>query len=286
MNDLRGYFMKLDRWHQRLVPETDAEIDKATETIRTRLGLSTYISHVALRNLLTLFFRRGWCLAAVEYALRWRPNGHRQPMFTNLGNAAGERNKTRGWLIERQLAKWCKDGVPLSPPQDAQSTDDAYRVAQQVLERVRHQRRPDAATHARRQAVVSAARAAETERASQRRHDRVAAAREGDRRVRAAMGDLSRLAGLHEADNIEEIPMPQWRNEADRRQQQSELVGATRSGYLDTVERLRERALSEGAAAVCTPEMKKALDRKRRDARTESSLAYLDQLIEENTQAS
>jgi hypothetical protein len=283
--DLRAYFLKLDHWHQRLVPETDDELDKATETLRTRLVLSTVIAHQALKTVLTPYFHSGWCLAAIEHALRWRPNGHHQPMFADPDETGDERKRTRGWLVERQLAKWCKDGVPLPPPRDAQTTEDAFRLARRALEHASHQRRPDAASHNRRREVVDAARTAETERVSRRRRDRVAAAREGERRTRAAMGDLNRLAGLHDSDNVEEIPSPQWRNEADRRHRQSEMVGAARSGFLDLVEDVQVRAHTEGAAAVYTPEMNKVISRKRRDARTESSLAYLDQLIEENTRA-
>jgi hypothetical protein len=109
----------------------------------------------------------------------------------------------------------------------------------------------------------------------------VAAAREADRRVRAALGELAARAGAHRAENVHEIPLPQWRSEAHRRHRESEVVGAARSGYLDAVDRLRARAAE--SEVVSTPELRKVVSGKWRDARTEAALAYLELLMHDNT---
>lgn len=283
MTDLRGFFLTLDRWHQRLVPVGAAEIEKAVATLRLRMSLT--VPTPALTALLTPFFGGGWCLAAVEHAVRWRPNGLRQPVFSDLGGSSHERSTTRGWLLERQLAKWrTKDGAPLPPPVEAQLTEDAYRVHWAVLERNLPGALPDSAAHARRREVMAAFRKDNAQRTTSRRRDRVAEVREADRRVRSAMGELARLAGMHEADNVTEFRPPRWRNEAHRRQQQSERMGAERSGYQQRVARLRDRVEAEGPAAY-TPELKKVVARDWRDARTEASLAYLEQLAADITRA-
>lgn len=271
MNDLRKHFLRLDGWPIRVVPTDQPEIDKAVETLRFRLGTHS-IPLPAFRKLLLPYFAKGWCPKAVEHALRWRPNGTHQATFSAARS---------DWLVERQLAKWVdRDGEVMAPPVDAQTAEDAYRVMGEVLERIRPGAMPNAAAHASRRSAVDAARDEETERQRRRRHDRVAMCLESDRKRRAALGDLARMAGQHDSENVQEIPLPTWRNEQDRRQQQSELIGSARSGYLDFTERVRERLLVEGSAMI-TPQLRKVAAQRSREARTEASLSYLEILIDE-----
>jgi hypothetical protein len=272
MRDLRTYFLKRDRWPSRVVPISDDEMDKAVETLRFCYGLSTTMPHRALKKLLEPFFASGWCLGAVEYALKWRPNGIRQPVF---------QDSSRGWQVERQLVKWLtRDGQPHDPPREAQTREAAYLNEQELLERDRRRHESEIASPALRESVVDEARLQERERQHRARHDRVAAAREKDRRVRATLGDLARMAGMHESENVHEIPLPQFRSEGERRQQTSQLIGSARTGYLESTERFQERIATEGTGAL-TSEMRRVMALRTRDTKSEASLAYLELLIDE-----
>ncbi|MFC4859501.1 hypothetical protein [Actinophytocola glycyrrhizae] len=277
--DFRVFFLRQPRWPVRVVPETDDEVNKAVDTFRWRTGISARFSHPALRKLLLPYFKHGWCIRAIEHATSWRPSGVRQSPFSDSGGTDDEVTKTAQFNLEAALSKW----YGKEPPVEAQAVEDAYRVFHEDQERTRVRRLSDdaiRASHAARAEAMGAAIGAEQERQSRRRRDRVADCREADRRQRSALGDLSRMAGLHDSENVREITPPSWRNEADRRQQESELAGAARAGYLDMVDELRHQVAAEGIAAL-DPTMRRVLAHRRRGAKTEASLVYLDKLIED-----
>jgi hypothetical protein len=277
--DYRTWFLRQPQWNQRVVPASPEEIDKAVATVRVRLGLTSIVPHEEATQILTPFFEAGWCLAALEHAWTWRPNGTKQYMNRDLDDGTGGR-KTRRWLIVQHLDKWTdKSGVPKAPPVEPVAPEKAYEVQRLDLDRRRQSQLPNAAAHAARRAAVGESRQEADVRQSRRRRDRVGEARERDRRRRESLGMLADLAGLHDNDSVHTI-RPVWRSEGQKRQQETSLVGEVVSGYLDQANRFRERVATRGQAAVTHEELQ-VLKSFRRGAHAEGDLAYLDRLIDE-----
>ncbi|MYW91702.1 hypothetical protein G3I59_14090 [Amycolatopsis rubida] len=102
-------------WHRRQLVTCDAEAERATETFRRTAG-RTYVPLPPLRKVLNEWFRRGWCLAAIQRAWEVTPDDRHQ----RRGDPLGTRSKpgsTRG------ATAWERRWTRLFPPRPPRTSN-------------------------------------------------------------------------------------------------------------------------------------------------------------------
>lgn len=172
-------------WHHRQEITSQDEAQHAVETFR-RAASWANVPAPQVGEILFEWFRRGWCIAAVQRAWEITPDNKRQHVGDPDADPLG--------TLERRLRKW-KDklGTPLDPPIPSMTADQIADVHQRRLDQTRRHGAP-ASAETRAELI---GRAAETAWVKDRRYrvDRVGETRERDERVHAALADLDHLAG-------------------------------------------------------------------------------------------
>lgn len=257
---------KAAEWHRRQLVTSDAEAERATETFRRTAGW-TYVPLPALRKVLYEWFRRGWCLAAIQRAWEITPDDRHQRRGDPDADPLG--------TLEVRLDSW-RDGLktPLDPPVPASTAED--------IERIQARRRDElgsgrAGSARRRETIVRHSREEAARRAEQRLHDRIGAIRARDRSTEDNLAALARITGTETSS----FPVPdeqQYRSDGDRRHQLAREEALDASGHRAYLEAMADKIARDGLASL-TREEKAVLRNRLASLRAAGSQAELDSYI-------